>query len=225
MVRDATDQICAIALPNHQKQITMTEIVKYLARQEPKTSSNAPYTLGCKKTKSKLSWGTDSPDAGSSTSIVKRSNTNAIAYQSRWYDKKSNKPYTIEIDGSMVYQRFSNRDRTLIARLREDRDRNVSIEWVIAMSSDNSILIDRIIQYLAIGVENPTHSQAIRHTLPQASHVLSDVAVKRKVVKVGNDGSVDLGFAEWQGNKEMHLKNRRPKKAKRDRIKNAIKMY
>ena len=172
----------------------MTEIVKYLARQEPKTSSNAPYTLGCKKTKSKLSWGTDSPDAGSSTGICKRSETIAIAYQSRWYDRKTDKPYTIEIDGSMVYQRFSNRDRTLIARLREDRDRNVSIEWAIAMTSDNSILIDRIIQYLAIGVENPTH------------------------------GSVDLGFAEWQGNKAMHLKNRRSRKTQRLQ-KGAIKMH
>ena len=125
----------------------------------------------------------------------------------------------------MVYQRFSNCDRTLVARLKEDRDRNVFIEWAIAMSIDNSVLMDRIVQYLAVGVENPTHSQAIRHTLPQSSHILNDVAVKRKVVKVANDGSVELGFAEWQGNKEMHLKNRRPKKAKRDRMKNAIKMY
>jgi hypothetical protein len=203
----------------------MTEIIKYLARQEPKTSSNAPYTLGVKKTKSKLSWGTDSVDAGSSTGICKKSNSVAIAYQSRWYDRKTDKPYTIEIDGSMIYQRFSNRDRTLVARLKEDRDRNIFIEWAVAMSGDNSILMDRIVQYLAIGVENPTHSQAIRRTLPTATHCLNDVAVKRKVVKVSNDGSVDLSFAEWQGNKEMHLKNRRPKKAKRDRIKNAIKMY
>ena len=202
----------------------MTEIVKYLPRVEPKTSSNAPYTMGVKKTKSKLSWGTDSPDAGSSTGICKRSETIAIAYQSRWYDRKTDKPYTIEIDGSMVYQRFSNRDRTLIARLREDRDRNVSIEWAIAMTSDNSILMDRIVQYLAIGVENPTHSQAIRHTLPQASHVLNDIAVKRKVVKVANDGSVDLSFAEWQGNKAMHLKNRRSRKTQRLQ-KGAIKMH
>ncbi len=223
-MRDATDQICAIALPNHQKQITMTEIVKYLARQEPKTASNAPYTLGAKKTKSKISWGTSSPEAGSSVSLCKKSESVAIAYQSRWYDRKTDKPYTIEIDGSMIYQRFSNHDRTLVARLKEDRDRNVSIEWTIAMSSDNSILMDRIIQYLAIGVENPTHSQAIRHTLPQASHILSDVAVKRKVVKVGNDGSVKLGFAEWQGNKEMHLKNRRSRKTQRLQ-KGAIKMY
>ena len=81
----------------------MTEIVKYLPRVEPKTSSNAPYTMGVKKTKSKLSWGTDSPDAGSSTGICKRSETIAIAYQSRWYDRKTDKPYTIEIDGSMVF--------------------------------------------------------------------------------------------------------------------------
>ena len=202
----------------------MTEIVKYLPRVEPKTSSNAPYTMGVKKTKSKLSWGTDSPDAGSSTGICKRSETIAIAYQSRWYDRKTDKPYTIEIDGSMVYQRFSNGDRTLIARLKEDLSREVSIEWAIAHSSENSILMDRIVQYLAIGVEDPTHSQAIRHTLPTATHCLNDVAVKRKVIKIANDGSVDLSFAEWQGNKEMHLKNRRSRKTQRLQ-KDAIKMY
>lgn len=202
----------------------MSEIIKYLPRQEPKTASNAPYTMGSKKTKSKISWGTSSPEAGSSVSLCKKSESVAIAYQSRWYDKKSSKPYTIEIDRNMVYQRFSNCDRTLVARLKEDRDRNVGIEWAITMSADNSVLMDRIVQYLAIGVEDPTHSQAIRHTLPQASCTLNDVAVKRKVVKVGNDGSVDLSFAEWQGNKAMHSKNRRSRKTQRLK-KGAIKMY
>lgn len=224
MVHDATDRICAIALPNHQKQITMTEIVKYLPRVEPKTSSNAPYTMGVKKTKTKLSWETDSPDAGSSTSIVKRSNSTAIAYQSRWYDKKTDKPYTVEIDSNMVYQRFSNRDRTLIARLREDLNREVSIEWAIEIDGNSFDLMNRVVQYLAIDVEDPTYSQAIRKSLPTATYQLNDVAVKRKVIKIGANGSVDLGFAEWQGNKEMHLKNRRSRKTQRLQ-KDAIKMY
>ena len=215
--------------------------IQQLKRKEPTSASVAPYTCGARKTKSKMSWGTSSPEAGSSVGLCKHSHSLAIAYQSRWYDKKG-VPYVIEIDGDLIVKRTET-DREVVAKLRETPDRNgFTVNWLIPIA-DNLEFIENTERWLGILKDkkpkkegnNPFVSQdhgnvqAIRNTLIQASPVFSDVSCLRKTVKIGKDGAIELSTGNHKSKKELfHKLRNRPTKVQSEAKKarqNAIKMY
>lgn len=161
----------------------------------------------------------------SSTLIYINSKPLALDYRSSRLKIKG-KYFYLQIEGCWVVQIFDKKTSIMIAQIRETPDRNsILLDWKIPLEG-NIELIHMTEIWLGITPskdnspenlslrKNCRNEMLRRKALAEASHGLNNVAVKRKVVKIDADGSVDLSFIEWKGNLAMHKKNRRPRKAK-----------
>jgi len=161
----------------------------------------------------------------SSTLMYISSKPLALDYRSSRLKIKG-KYFYLQIEGCWVVQIFDKKTSIMIAQIRETPDRNsILLDWKIPLEG-NIELIHMTEIWLGITPskdnspenlslrKNCRNEMLRRKALAEASHGLNNVAVKRKVVKIDADGSVDLSFIEWKGNLAMHQKNRRPRKAK-----------
>jgi hypothetical protein len=161
----------------------------------------------------------------SSTLLYVNSKPLALDYRSRRL-KINGKYFYLQIEGCWVVQIFDKKASIMIAQIRETSDRNsILLDWRIPLEGNLELIFMTEIwlgiispkdtSKESLSLEKNSNNEIIRcKALSEASHGLNDVAVKRKVVKIDSNGSVDLSFSEWKGNLGMHKKNRRPRKSK-----------
>jgi hypothetical protein len=126
-----------------------------LKRNSPSCVAHAPYTLGVKKTKSKMSSGGRHPEQGSSTNMCKNPISDALAFESRGYESKAN-PWRFRVRGNILVYENDKKCRAItvlqfVERFDRDKDeRYLSAEWVITFDSENSHIYTRALEFLGL---------------------------------------------------------------------------
>lgn len=101
-----------------RRRMQRSEIVSL--RTERPQGYQSPYTSGAKKTKKKISWGTSSPESGSTTSLCQKRPDASVAFQSRWYVISGSRRFCIRlVDGFLVYRCYQDQTRELVAKIHE----------------------------------------------------------------------------------------------------------
>lgn len=172
-----------------------------LPRNAPSSASNAPYTLGVKKTKSKVKWGGKPAETASSTYAVVHRISDRTLYQSRWYDKR-NRPYVLKVSGSHVYMDYCDQKGGIqyLAQLTED-----GLKWLFPLTCETEPLQDRVLSFLGVTSDDPSSAQFVRFRMLET---FTDVQKER---------------LHRQGKKEKS--RQRPGKKEREAMKKTIKGY
>ncbi|HEY9764521.1 MAG TPA: hypothetical protein V6D07_18485 [Trichocoleus sp.] len=140
---------------NRKKEALEITSATVLKPNKP-TRDQAPYTRGCKKTKSKMNSGGKHPESGSTTTLCKRPIRDDIAFQSRPFESKD-QPWRLRIQGNhLLYCNQAKQQTVTIARfvlrdfVEEGELRVPCMEWLVDPSDYHPELQQRAIDFLGL---------------------------------------------------------------------------
>lgn len=127
-------------------------VTEYLKPNKPGSRTLAPYTLGAKRTKCKISWGTvqdalyhvDNEDRGKGTCFIPE----ALALESRGYESRI-APWRFRIWGNRLYYENDSKLRSRPVLQVVERGGDYCIEWLID-AGEQWLVYKRAIAFLGL---------------------------------------------------------------------------
>lgn len=164
-----TSVVAKAAEISHRQSLAAVKVTKRIKLKDgtPKSRDNAPYTMGAKRTRSKMSWQgkdcalfrLDKDDTGNGVAYV----PDKLAFESRGYLSRKD-PWRFRVWGNTLY--FEN-DRTcrsrpilqLCERMIDDAP-VINLEWLIDIGEEYRIY-EFAMAFLGLDLSNPASFSAV----------------------------------------------------------------